>query len=398
MRVVYYTRPHFLDAALPLAAELARRVELHLLLEVSPEAWRSSLFDLERRAIGSGLVPAEQVLGDAFPPAVRDFWRDYASFNLVVHPHSRGLHPATWRVASGVRKLIAQVQPDAVHLDDVSVRALGLLPTLRRHALVISVHDPKPHSGEATWRTHMARAVLYRSARRFVLFNAAQSSEFARARGISPDRIAVTHLGPYVAYRAWDQPERAHDTPFTVLFFGRLSAYKGLEVLCAAASSLARALPGARVVIAGRPVGDYALPRECPVEIVDGYVPNAQLARLFRDADVVVCPYTEATQSGVVLTAYAFERPVVASAVGGLPEYVRDGQSGLLVPPGDVDALVAALVRLGREPELVERLRQGVRDLTASELSWGRTADDLVAVYENASAHAATSSRRRGGR
>ena len=71
------------------------------------------------------------------------------------------------------------------------------------------------------------------------------------------------------------------------------------------------------------------------------YVSNDQTASLFERAQVAVCPYVNATQSGVVLTAFAFGCPVVATDAGGLPEYVTDGVSGSVVPAGDDAALAA---------------------------------------------------------
>ncbi len=125
----------------------------------------------------------------------------------------------------------------------------------------------------------------------------------------------------------------------TLLFFGRLSAYKGLETLFQAAPLACKRLPGLRIIVAGNPVPGYRLPPapDLPnggeLQIITGYIPNHTLAQLFQRAAVVVCPYTTATQSAVVLTAYAFGKPVIGTRVGGLPEYITDGETGVLVPP-----------------------------------------------------------------
>jgi glycosyltransferase involved in cell wall biosynthesis len=223
------------------------------------------------------------------------------------------------------------------------------------------------------------------------LHNAAQRSAFCHRYRVDPRRAHVVHLGPYDVYRAFsaEAPPRA-DAPM-VLFFGRLSPYKGLDVLYGAAARVAEEVPGVRFVVAGRPIGGYAVPS--PPDLTGGatldvrphYITNAELADLFQRADVVVCPYTDATQSGVVMTAYAFAAPVVASRVGGLPEYVMHGQTGLLVAPGEPDALASALIRVLREPGLRSSLGQGIRDIVAGKLSWAHAADCLVDdVYRGA--------------
>jgi glycosyltransferase involved in cell wall biosynthesis len=85
-----------------------------------------------------------------------------------------------------------------------------------------------------------------------------------------------------------------------------------------------------------------------------------------------------------VLTAFALGTPVVASAVGGLPEYVDDGETGLLVPPGDADALARALTRVLEDTNLRGRLRTGLARGLQGHLGWSRSARMTIEVYEAA--------------
>jgi len=204
--------------------------------------------------------------------------------------------------------------------------------------------------------------------------------------------VAVVHLGSYRIARLWAEPPCqviSPDRP-TVLFFGRLSPYKGLDVLLQAAPHVAARVPGVRIVIAGQPVPGYRVPPlpDVPnggcVKLLEQYIPSAQVATLFEAATVVACPYVDATQSGVVLTAYAFERPVVATTTGGLPEYVRHEETGLLVPPGDPLALAEALVRLLQDHALRARLAAGICRREQTDLRWDRVAEATLDVYRQA--------------
>ncbi len=390
MRVVYYTRPAFLDLALPFAREMSRQVELHLVLEVSPEQWSSSAFDLERLPLPSGVVAAEKVLGDRFPPRVRAYWRDLAGFHLVVHNCRRSIHPSAWWRSHQAVQLMRRARPTVVHLDDVSLRLAWALPELRSIPLVLSIHDPEPHRGERHWRNDLARWLTFGHARRYVLHNREQVEPFCRRYRIPRDRVQSLPLGVYDVYREWIEPGEppiAGDPP-TVLFFGRISPYKGLDVLYRALPRVVAAVPGVHVVVAGKPIPGYAPPSPPPianggrVEVIADYVPNARLAALFQTATVVVCPYVDATQSGVVQTAYGFGKPVVASKVGGLPEYVVPGETGFLVPPNDADALASALVRVLADPTLQRRLAEGIGRLVSGPLSWNTIARQTRAVYE----------------
>ncbi|WP_345775096.1 glycosyltransferase [Dietzia cinnamea] len=106
---------------------------------------------------------------------------------------------------------------------------------------------------------------------------------------------------------------------------------------------------------------------------------TGQGARVVRAARVVVTPYLRASQSGVVHLAFSHARPVVSTDVGDLAEAVHDGESGLLVPPGDVAALARALERLLVDPALAERLgARGHADLARTGAEAARLVSDAL--------------------
>ena len=154
-----------------------------------------------------------------------------------------------------------------------------------------------------------------------------------------------------------------------LLAFGYVRAYKGLHVLL-------DALPGIRAARAPREVtalvvGEFyedkapyhahaaaAGVADC-VRFIDHYIPDSEVGLYFAAADVVVLPYISATQSGVVQVAYGFGRAVITTAVGGLPEVVREGVTGLLAAPGDPASLADA-VRRFYDAQPVATWEQGV--------------------------------------
>jgi glycosyltransferase involved in cell wall biosynthesis len=286
------------------------------LMELAPTAWRSASFDVPYRRLSAGLAEADAILGENLPASVREYWRHAASFHFVVHSGRRSFHPASWYTSRRALDFAAARRPDVLHVDDVDVspRLALALPGALHAPLVLSVHDPEPHRGEQGWRKWLARRLTYPRTTRFVVHSEGLRPAFCQRYGIDSSRVAVTRFGAYDILRAWDgnsgdpfPPERP-----TVLCFGRLSPYKGLETLFAAAPLVARQVPDVRFVVAGKRSAAYDLPdpptlaAPAAFEIYEGYIPNARLARLLRAATVVACPYHEATQSGVVLTAFAF--------------------------------------------------------------------------------------------
>jgi glycosyltransferase involved in cell wall biosynthesis len=118
-----------------------------------------------------------------------------------------------------------------------------------------------------------------------------------------------------------------------------------------------------------------------------GRVSDAELQAAYRDADVLVLPSVVDARGDteglgvVLLEAMAFRVPVVASRLGGITDIVADGETGLLVPPGDATALAAALRSLAEDPALAARLAEGGRRLLAERFSWPAITERWLAVY-----------------
>ncbi|MCP4572205.1 MAG: glycosyltransferase [bacterium] len=156
------------------------------------------------------------------------------------------------------------------------------------------------------------------------------------------------------ARAALDLPAEAR----LALFFGFIKPYKGVVYLVDAAGVLKSEFgEDLRVLIVGDIYGEKqpyldriaASGGEDIIDLVDGFVPDAVVEDYFLAADLAVLPYVSATQSGIVQIAYNYDLPVVTTDVGGLPEVVRDGETGFIVPPENGEALAAAVTRFFRE-------------------------------------------------
>ncbi len=167
-----------------------------------------------------------------------------------------------------------------------------------------------------------------------------------------------------------------------LLFFGYVRPYKGLSVLLEALPLLKTA--DYELVIAGECYEDrqkyldliHELGIADQVTFLDRYIPNEAVAGFFAAADLVTLPYLDATQSGIVQVAYAFETPIVVSAVGGIPEIVDDGDTGLLVRPNRPGELAAAIDRFFKE-KMSAHIRAGIRQ-KRELFRWDRVVDALT--------------------
>ena len=164
-----------------------------------------------------------------------------------------------------------------------------------------------------------------------------------------------------------------------VLYVGKRSPGKGTPILLEALDMIRAAVPGVRFVFAG--IGDLELPARDDICDV-GVLKHQELFPLYRAADVVVSPSVwPEPLSRVLIEAMHFGRPVVATAVGGSPEAVEDGVTGLLVPKKDSQALATAIVALLRDPARRERMGDAARARLASVFSEDKVVASLLDAY-----------------
>lgn len=119
------------------------------------------------------------------------------------------------------------------------------------------------------------------------------------------------------------------------------------------------------------------------VKVVNRYVGMEELAGLLQNCALSVCPYTDATQSGVIMTSYSLCKPVVATNVGGLGEMVEDGKTGILVPPKDVAELSDAIIALLKDDAKRENMADNIRnDYFVGDKSWKVIAEKYIEFYK----------------
>ncbi len=166
-----------------------------------------------------------------------------------------------------------------------------------------------------------------------------------------------------------------------LLFFGFVRAYKGLKHLLKAMPAVMKELPGTKLLVVGDFAGDKdrylelisELKIDDTVDIYDGYIPDWEIEKYFAACDLVVLPYESATQSGIIQIAYGFEKPVIATNVGGLPEVVLDGKTGYIVEPFESDDLARKIIKFFQEDK-AGFFQINIR-AEARKYSWDRMAE-----------------------
>lgn len=296
------------------------------------------------------------------------------------------------KTALSVVRAIRRFRPDVVHFQNGHMYFNLAMPLLRHVPLVITIHDARQHLGDSE-SGHTPQRIMdfgFRRADQVIVHGRSLIDTVVNELGFARTDV---HLIPHVAIgEPGDSPELIADDDRTILFFGRIWEYKGLEFLVRAEPQVTAEFPDVKFVIAGRgeDLQRYRRLMTHPerFEVNDGWITDQERAALFSKASAVVLPYVEATQSGVIPIAYAYAKPVVATRVGGLPDMVDHGVTGLLVEPRDVDGLADAIKQLLRNREARIRMGQAGKEKLVRECSPAVVARQTLAVY-----HAAIASR-----
>jgi glycosyltransferase involved in cell wall biosynthesis len=331
---------------------------------------------------------------------------------------SRELTAPLWNflradVAPELRRLLDEFRPDVAHVHGVVGLSIEIFDECRRRDIptVVTLHDywgiclkstmvkndgaecARPGFVCLDCRELVAADAVPSPARnaRFA-FSLAQAdwfltpSRYVAAKyvvaGFPADRISVLRNGLDLERFAVERA--ADDRPFTVGFVGYLGKHKGLDVLLRAFARL----PEARLVVVGdgeelepsrRLAAELGIERRV---VFRGRVPNEAMPAVYAGLDVLAVPSVWPENAPVTITeAMASGMPVVASAVGGVAELVEEGETGFLVPAGDVDRLASRLDELRRQPALRLRMGgEGRRKIGRQPLA--RQVDAVVEVYQ----------------
>jgi glycosyltransferase involved in cell wall biosynthesis len=311
------------------------------------------------------------------PGAMRAFVEATAGGTRHVELAGRVRDPSGGRETFRVARLRRSWRPQIVHLQDSVANdlRLALASGLPRAPYALTVHDPVPHPGDATSPRLLqaARRALRRRASLVFVHSEALAGELAATGEVDARIEVVPHgTGPSV----YTVPPSD-----SLLFFGRISYYKGLDILLDAMDEVWKARPGVTLTVAGEgEIESHPALSDPRVVVRQEHVREVDVPDLFHDATAVVLPYRQASQSGVGSLALQYGRPVIASRLGGLPELVG-GDRGRLVPSEDPAALAQSILEVLGEPGLAEQMGRSAVAAVEDEVGWKAVAERTVECY-----------------
>lgn len=317
--------------------------------------------------------------------------KDYENDSFAVKDTEYLLHTANPFNIASVAKKIKKMRPDMVIIPwwhPYFAPCFRILEHYLRDIKILFVcHNVFPH--ERFPMDHQLTQMVLKHGDAFIV-----QSKMDKTDLLTVKSHAIHELTPHPTYNAFKMQNLSKnqareilgigETEKVLLFFGFVREYKGLKHIINAMPEVVSEIGNVKLMI----VGDFGSDRDQyiklleekglgeNVEIVEGYIPDREVEKYFAACDLVTLPYESATQSGIVQIAYGFEKPVVVTNVGGLPDVVTDGKTGYVVEPKNPKELANAVIKYyseNKEEEFSENVKA-----EAYKYSWDR----MVEVVE----------------
>ncbi len=381
MKVLYITSSWFLDGDFPLIRQLRKKgVDVKLCIKVFTHSLTSTVLDLKEQYPKIGIFDSS-----IYDDSIDKFKKYLGIDDIYVINHTYGEN--SWRnVSLGYEedKIIKEFDPDVIHY--IGFPSLYEIPLTLKYGrkCIVTVHDPLPHViNIKTKFLRLLRLATIKPISHFLLLNKNQTVEFKSYYHIPTEKIWYSRLGNFDVMKVMGDLSVESDN--SILYFGRISPYKGLDYLLPAFTAIQKKYPNVKLVIAGggKFYFDIDKYKKNPqIQFINRYVSVDELATLVRKCQFVICPYTSATQSGVVASALALAKPVIVTKVGGLPDMIDDGKSGLVIKPCDVADIVSSLDNLLSAPDKVMNMTKFIQQQEKEgENSWEKISNIYIDYY-----------------
>jgi glycosyltransferase involved in cell wall biosynthesis len=373
------------DVVLPLFKNLKKMgIEIKLIFSFALNRKSESILDFTDKKINTGFLPNE-MNNEILPGGIRKYLFETSSVNFFIFHNLKLRSIQNFLLSFLLVKKLKNF--DIIHFNGTN----GILPLLifllRKRKLVFTIHDIHSHSGEKTRYSFAERLNKYIIKSRFplVVQNDTDYKYLIKKYSDISEKFNFIPFGVLDIYKEF-KSNNTKTFSSDLLFFGRISPYKGIEYLIEAIKKLKTQGVTLNAIIAGQGYTYFQTEDlgKFGIKLINRHIENEELVSLIENTKVVVCPYTDATQSGVVMTAFAFNKPVVASDAGSFREVIKDGITGFLVPPKDSEVLASKIKLLISDPVLIEQMGDNIRAFAMTgEYSWEKIVNNMQKLYSS---------------
>ena len=251
---------------------------------------------------------------------------------------------------------------------------------------IISLHEVCNHFNPDYTNVSPLLQVIFERQLDVVLYSDNSYRDMLNYEGLHKDKLHRINFGCFTSYLSVKKDSNLVLPSNYVLFFGTLKEYKGLSVLYDAVLKYNALPPGIKCVVAGAGYDDAfeKMKEDKRFVCIQKRLTNGELVRLIRDSLLVVCPYLTVSQSGIPQTVFVFDKPIIASRLGGFTEVLNDSNS-VLFEVGESDELAGGIQRLLSDDNEYQGIVNGIKDFNNphSTYSWTYIANQYYKLVSN---------------
>lgn len=383
MNILYISKPYFVDSDLPLIKSYQEQGHnVTYIVIIAPYSLQSTIFNISRppqktciykvNEVDELLFLKKYINTDSVYIAYRNSVKDSGFNNLLFVKY--------------IVQFINNIKTDVCHITFAPTFYETLLYKFH-NKMIMTIHDPILHSGEKSLKRELFRRIAFKLVPKLIILNIKQKEEFCSKYNIEYNKVYNNQLGIYDIINLFKPDNLMNNNVinFNILFFGRISPYKGIDYLLDAFKIVEKEKTNVHLTIAGggNLYFDYKpYENNSNITLINRYVTMTELYKLLYECDVVVCPYIDATQSGVIMTAFSMCKPVIATNVGNFAEVIHNGETGFIVEPRDVNSLAEKILMVANNDGLLSKMEENIRqEFYMGNSSWSNIAKRNIEIY-----------------
>jgi len=373
------------DNVFSLSHHLSKKVDLTVLFCVSNKQYQDGILEIQLKESDPLLIRDKNRIKEIFPHNINSYIG--SDFRLwVFNQKSKKIFDRrNWLDIYKLNRIINKEDFKIIHYNGASGFILPLYYLNKSKSQFWTLHDYKAHSGEENKLSERVNRFIARRKKLTIIQHYENlKNEVAQYFNLSNDKVKLLRSGPLDILNAYS-PEVLIKEKY-ILFFGRISKYKGVDILLEAFSRINQ--KDTKLVIAGK--GNYwfdisKYESNENIILINRYIQTDELVGLIQNSLFVVTPYRDATHSAVIMSAFVFNKPVVSTNLNGITEVVRHNYTGLLYSNSEnsVEDLQGIIEGLLSSEEVVLKLTENIkREKKEGVISWSTIIENYIEVYK----------------
>lgn len=245
----------------------------------------------------------------------------------------------------------------------------------KKCSIISLLHDIIPHAGvnRIIWKFY-TKSLIFTSDS-LILLSLESKKQISNTKIKSKSVVIPLPIFDFYSEEKSDTLLSKKEDNKTLIFFGRIRPYKNIALLLDAFNLIKKEYKEIKLIIAGE--GDISpfqerVNNDTSIELINEWIPNSEVSKIFSRAYISVLPYNEATQSGVIPLSYEFNVPVIASERGGIKNQVINGKTGYLIADNKAELFAEACIRLIGDKNLYNEMTENIKEYS-KELSWNKS-------------------------